>query len=1275
MESDLIKNNNIIIQTDNQISINDIESLILKEEIDEIINKKDEKDNIDQSIWACFKMRTKNETNKIEKEKEEVIDSDIELYDKIEYSLKEENRIIESKMKIGKSSSPMKNHQEIVKNKENEEDNIKSNILKHSRRNAIRGENINLKFKLELKEPKKNINLKVLKQFQNVEYKRREYNKLRNEVFGISSSESNKDDNINYKKTKTMSLTSVLDENDQKNKNINSQTGIDLFNFCDFYDIDEINDRHKSKLNNPLGSIDNKELFTSRQDIYKLLQFIDDNNIKIISRDKFELDNFWYKHRDYVFFGHLNEGFYINESQPQKVYIKKINIRLKKYIENVYSEIKMLIELKKSGLFQLNSLSLSCYPNDKNFQLILNNYTSNKDKNIKKITFNLKKINRYQDQEEEENKNKNENFSSNKINVNSHNSNKSNIRSDRDCNNSNWCDSKNGSSSSDNSKASLNNYFILDDLIKINELDNDLSLFLIFDSQFISFDQFVKKNKKARHKYLLLKHLLKTFLILHSRGIVYLDLRPEMIQLDKSLNIRIFDFYNARKSSEIIDSNKIFYSPYFSAPEITFCTPKIGWAQDIYSIGCIIILLFLDYNKYDESSLKILQKRIFNTTPSMIKEDLRLDNKNFYTRVPKIPKVIKKEIAEIIQKCFKIDPLERVDIVELIKLVNNTIFKENMKGNKLTDYVIVIKSATESSFEKYKEKMKFFYMEDRVNKSADAIEKMFKKCKQHQKLKKDLCSNCDKYICEACRIENHNNHIVIDCDRYYDISEIIYFEKLKLVENKFLNINFFEFLLLESFFINDYEKERGKIETNFNKIIELLSNLKYKQIELLDKSKSILLNSKFKSIFTNSDKIKLFYKEFYIVKSFYLSLYRRFEILLTNKLHINSRNYSFFIDKFEKYYEYSEILKSHADKMIENSCESKIKGKYKFTNEKYTSLMLNSIIDINKRQVKENHKFFDYAGKDVLFIPKEVLTIIPNTNKVFSYMKNNFKILPVNFDVNNIKIKGFLPGCASALINDMVYITGGELNDDGSRFSFYFSITQKIANEISELNILRRYHTMISLNSRFICCFGGWNSCDVEYYDTLNDDIWRVFHKMNYERADPTVCLVNSKWIYVFGGWNFSLKKCLGTIERYLFFESSSEILFHGAWENINIKSDFSLSISKYNMGILMSKENSISESYILIGGCDESLGYSKDIVNIEIDKKSGEIKYLNNNKLPDKYEASFWYEKEFQILQRDDGSFISVIFDSLNYIFVYDYNMKEFRRYENYLSFNRNKF
>lgn len=852
---------------------------------------------------------------------------------------------------------------------------------------------------------------------------------------------------------------------------------------------------------------------------------------------------------------------------------------------------------------------------------------------------------------------------------------------------------------SKNSSNKYNSNNLKDNNFYFNYLNNDkiiekqkLCAYLIFEHDFIPFEQFLKKNTKVDNSFRVLKNILKFILLLHSRGIVFLDLKPDLLYLDKKLNLKVFDFYNSIKIIDIDKKIKNIYTPMFCSPEIFLCYPHFGIAQDIFSLGCLQILLFINYKKHDETSLRIYLKRVFNNTAYINNEnndyeiskqekyDLMVEkaksineNRDFLdTKIPKIPKNIDERLANIIKSCFIEDPLLRIDILQIINKINFDFFSKI----KETDNIIEVSEATKSSLEKYIEKSMLLYITNRESNIKNTINKIdYEYCGIHGKNKIVFCESCKNFYCTTCISKNHSIHIYQNCEIYYDVIELLFYNKIKELDNKFLKPEFFEILALENDFQSDYELEREKIKEIYSEINNSITNLRGKQLELLEKSKNYFLSSKFHKLFSYSDKIKSYYEEFYKVKNLYSSYFKRFDISLkSKKTKVNFLNYESLINRFELFYLYSEVLKTYVDKLIEKSSNLKIQGKYKYNNELYTKIMIRSISDIEKKIVKEKYKAFDFAGKDILFLPKEIITIVANSNCIFSYIKNSFKLLTVNFDVNSIKIKKFLKGSASIYFFDYIYVTGGEYNDEGTRNCYYFSITEKILAEIPELNTLRRYHSLIALNDRLLCAIGGWSSYDVEIFDAAMNDYWRVCPKMNYARADATIFFFNKKWIYVFGGWDFITKEFIGGIERYEFFDNENSIKFHGSWENVTIKSDYVDCFYKYNMGVLLSKETPSEESIILVGGFTNQGDYSNELVHLSFNKKKQELGFNFKEHLDENFQSTYWYEKKFLIFDTEEGSKIACNFTSNNDILVYYYIEKEFKIYPNLVQLKRNK-
>lgn len=754
-------------------------------------------------------------------------------------------------------------------------------------------------------------------------------------------------------------------------------------------------------------------------------------------------------------------------------------------------------------------------------------------------------------------------------------------------------------------------------------------------------------------KLIILKNILKFVLDIHSLGIIHRDIRLEYFYVDSKFNLKIFDFSNARiitasknEKKEIKKISKSFLTPKHVAPELSICEPRFGWAQDMWALGCCLIELFIDYSKYEDGAIEILLTKIFRTE----------------NQVPKIPKDIEQHIAQIIAKCFFIEPFNRMDIIQFIEKFNKYFKKNHFETIDISDQ-------ERDGFNKFKDISKSTYLTKYFDKKKKEEHEEIAYCEyNHNRQKIFYCENCDDFFCEFCVMMSHKNHLFSNVIVDLDIKKKILESGIKDIEDKFCDTNF---TLIDEFrktFENDFHDEEKRIKKQYEDLRMRIDALERLELENLEKSKNQFLENKFKKVFEESEKVGNYYKVFYHCKNQYFSHYNRFfNTLLNHEVHLD--HFRTFNIKFEKFYEYSEILKTNADKLIDKCSSLRIPGKYIFRHEHYTDEMIKFAKSMETKVIVEKHKYFDYSGNDSLFLTKELLMIIPLTNCVFSYIKNSYKKIQVNFEINKIKIRSFLPGCATLHLGNNFYVTGGEIKDESSSSFFYMNIDEKVVEEGVEMNFCRRYHTMISLNDKYICVIGGWNSNEVEIIDSENLDYWRILPSMASCRSDPTVYCLNQNFLYVFGGWDYNKKKCVSDIERYEVFDSVGNIRFSKQWEVVKIKNN-PVYLQKYNMGLigLFDERNEFSEKILLVGGFDEEYDYSGSIIKVELLLKEPAV-YVNKDikGLPTDGESSFWYEKNFHLMHNDyENEAIAVNFNCFNNIYVYSFRKSEFKLYTN---------
>jgi serine/threonine protein kinase len=776
-------------------------------------------------------------------------------------------------------------------------------------------------------------------------------------------------------------------------------------------------------------------------------------------------------------------------------------------------------------------------------------------------------------------------------------------------------------------------------------------------------------------KLIVLKNLLKFTLDLHSLGIIHRDLRLEHFFIDQRFNLKIFDFSNAiHLQTNLIKMNEIkelkdvkdmreieniptqinykFSTPYltakYAAPEVTMCRPREGWAQDIWSLGCMLIELLIDYKKYEEGTIEVLLNKIFRGENS---------------QVPRIPKDLEQNVALILAKCFYVEPVARLDTLQLIEKFNRY-FKKN--HFEILDITPEQKSLFTPVKEVYRQNYIVQYFKFKYERENP---KEIEFCRyNHNKRNSFYCETCDNFFCEYCIIQTHAHHTYADITIDFDIKKKVV-EMLGIdLEEKFCETNFFLIDEFRNTFNNDYEEEEKRIKNQYDEIRKKIDVLEKLELGNLKKSRQIFLDKKFKKIFEESDKVAEYYKTFYYCKDQFFSHFNRFKNTLSN-FEVSIDQVRTFNKKFNKFNEFAEILKSNGDNLISKCSSLRIPGKYIFRHEHYTDEVLKYLKAIENKIYIEKHKYFDYSGNDSLFLTQELLMIIPLTNCVFSYIKNSYKKIQANFEINKVKIKSFLPGCATLHIGNNFYVTGGEIKDEPTSEFIWMNIDEKVVEEAAEMNYSRRYHTMIALNKKYICVVGGWNSNEVEIIDVDNLDYWRVLPSMHYVRSDPTVYFFNGNYIYVMGGWDYTKKNCVGDVERYEIFDADGNIRFNKQWEIIKIKNN-PVYLKKYNMGLIALNEenNEHSEKILLVGGFDEEYDYSPSVIKLEIMTREPAI-FVNKDikGLPTDGESSFWYEKNFHLMYNDfENEPIAVNFNCFNNIYVYSLRKNEFKLYTN---------
>ena len=388
------------------------------------------------------------------------------------------------------------------------------------------------------------------------------------------------------------------------------------------------------------------------------------------------------------------------------------------------------------------------------------------------------------------------------------------------------------------------------------------------------------KNQKIKSNETIKKIIIQTIEIikyLHSKDIIYRDIKPENILLDKDNNIKLCDYGWASYLTKDQFCKVYCGTPEYVSPEMVKKYPY-NEKVDIWGIGVLIFELLFGYPPFSSN---------FN-------EDRYNNIKEGKINWPK--EINDKDAKDLIGKILKINPNERLSLEEIEKHPWLISTYNKMKEDKQTNDTFENKELTQTQI--YKNNI----MNNGISKLFNSDKKSLSKLYSYNELENDG-SFSTKEILNIYKIENKqlrlkilkveedNKNLQKKCCDYNDVCYLNKKLNKKIDENNKQILSFKSKCQQKDEIIKDKEKKITEL---------LLQNNEYKKIENIKKEYTImeeeLINLKkileqkninINNNTSNEEDIKIFLNNFldgFKLENSKLSIYNQTKYNLTKEI-------------------------------------------------------------------------------------------------------------------------------------------------------------------------------------------------------------------------------------------------------------------------------------------------------------------------------------------------------------------------------------------------------
>lgn len=392
-------------------------------------------------------------------------------------------------------------------------------------------------------------------------------------------------------------------------------------------------------------------------------------------------------------------------------------------------------------------------------------------------------------------------------------------------------------------------------------------------------------KEKVKNMVLIKKLIVQSIEIikyLHSKNIVYRDIKPENLLLDNDYNIKLCDYGWATYFTPGKFLTVYCGTPEYVSPEVIKKYPY-NEKVDIWGLGVLIFELVFGYAPFSST---FNEERFNNIKSGKINWPKDLNDEY-------------KDLKDLIEKILKVDPKERISLDEI---ENHSWLREtylDMKEKKKTNETFEMNQMTQT--ELYKTNI----MNNGVSKLWNSDKRLWK-VNSYYELENDG-SLSDKEILNIYKVENKQLKLKI----------LKVEEDNKMLQKKCCNYN-------DLCYLN--EKLNKKIEENFKQIMSLKSKLEQKEETINENEKKIkeLISSndelyKLKDIKNNYTSME---QELFKLKELFNKYKSNTSTQNGKEINENSYDLNQFLEEFKVELEKLSIFNNTKNSLFENAIKA-----------------------------------------------------------------------------------------------------------------------------------------------------------------------------------------------------------------------------------------------------------------------------------------------------------------------------------------------------------------